>query len=263
MLRASLTRRFIAIALAIVLAFPSSVSAQVPGIFQPVLAATPVFVPIGTPTAFAANAVANNSVTGVFTFATTSAITAGNLVCINSSVQDTATADAITSVTVGVDSLTNTNAGQPSSGGDMRGETWCKANATAQSSGVTVTVTYNGAIAFGVAVATWQVSGIISVAPVDAGATALGPGTAITNPTVTSGALAQANSLVMYFFDFSTSTPTPDAAFTTLHNFANGNGFAKLVVGWKIVAATTAVGAAPTQSGANFETLAITAFKGN
>lgn len=217
-------------------------------------------VPIATPTGIGSGIANSNA--GSSTFNTGAGITAGGLLLFASTVQDAATANILTGVTVGVDTLAKVTNVQISSAGDQSTELWFKENCSAQSSGVAVTATYAGAISFGVAIAAAQVpTGIKTASSLDA--SAVGPGTAITNPTASTGALAQAKELIIGVFGSGGSAITGDAAFTNIYNISNGNGFARLNFAYKIVASNSSVTYAPTQASANVEAMLVASFKGN
>lgn len=214
---------------------------------------------IGTPTSIG-TVVSSNGNPATETITTTAAIVSGNLVV----VAFTTASNPLRTIT-GVSDGTNTYVKAfaiNDAGPFFDLEVWYKENAAAVSSSASLTATLSGTAAGsnGFGGAAFQVSGIIASSSIDKTATQA----AVTaSPTATTAALAQANELVVgasYTAD-STRTFTEASGYTNLFNFIGGTT-SRIGVGYKIVAATTAVTYNPTLSGSGTNQLGVATFKG-
>lgn len=228
--------------------------------FMALIAAKPSgVVPIGTPASIGSVSAtySNNLTTGTLT--TTGAIPAGSLAVVFINVNAN-TAPPITAVSDG----TNTYVQDGTIAGTF-GTTaiWYKENAAAVGSGATITVTFTATAAgagnfYNIAAVT--VTGILISSSLDKTAT---QSSVTATPTVTTAALAQANEIAFGASgDATVTTYTEDATFTNLFNF---NASQRFGVGYKIVAATTAVTYAPVFGAAGGATTitVIGTYKGN
>lgn len=235
----------------------SGADAQIGPIINPMVMKQPSVVPIGTPTSIGTNTANSGGTTIAIT--TTANIAAGNLVFVATCVQHDA-GITVTGVSDGTNTYTRAITQDSSGAIPQGGDIWYKANATAVAAGATLTVTYSGTTLYGKAVAAGQVSGISTSSTLDK--TNAGPGTAVTNPTVSTGVLSYSNEIVVGAF-CTQSTITADSSFTTLSSIVNGNGFAQLLLSTKTVSSTNSVTFAPTQASAAIQALVAATFRGN
>ncbi len=249
------------IALALMLwAFPSS-GQYMPGLNMPLpLASAPsvVAVPIGTPVSLGTGC--NNSGSTSFTFNTTSAIPAGSLSAISFASSFTGSAGVISAVSDGTNTYTVAER-QTNGGTSVTAEIWYKANASAVGSGATVTISFGGT-SNGLCAGGATITGITAT-PLDK--IAVGPGTNTTSPTVSTGALSQANEIVLCLMTGTSGASgiTPDATFSTINNVNSANNNVTNYFASKKVASTGSVTCAPTQASANSEALVAATLKGN
>lgn len=204
--------------------------------------------------------VSTNGNTAAMTITTTAPIVASNLVV---AVFAMASNPLRTVSSVSDGTNTYTRAFIINNGTFYNLEVWYKENAIAVSSGASLTATLSGATAGGngYGAAAFQVTGIIASGSLDVTATQA----AVTaSPTATTAALAQTNEIAIgaSFTADSSVTYTEAAGYTNLFNFTGGVT-TRIGIGFKIVAATTAVTYNPTLSGSGTNQLGVATFKGH
>ena len=236
------------------LALPSS--AQVPGMFQPLLAGAALPV-IGTPVNIGTT---NASSTGVsYTITTTANILAGDALVFSGLSYRSGGAFNILSISDGTNSYTFSSNRQVF--GNQTVENWYVCGATAISSGATITVTFAGVnTAWNSSVS--RISGIkasscLDVAP--AGST----GTS-TSGTVSTGTLAQSNEIIFGNAGVNNCpTYTEASGFTTSNSGSVCNAFGlTMSQAYKTVSATTTTAFAPSWSSSQLYGLLVISLKG-
>lgn len=200
---------------------------------------------IGTPVGIGSlNKSSSSSTTATYT--TTADILAGDLLVLADS---SLTTGNITSVTVGVDSLT---LGKRQQNGSGLLEVWYKENATAQASGVTVTITYS--------VATVYAISAIARVPSAATSSSLDQTVGGNSVPITTATLTYPNEVVFGAVGgFNITACTEDGAFTNLYFLTNASQVA-MNIGYKSVSATTAVSYNPTITGSGSPAYAALSF---
>lgn len=144
-------------------------------------------------------------------------------------------------------------------GGNLLCELWYKQNASAVSSGATLTCTFAGAASTKL-LGALRCTGIVTAGALDKTNSSASASTS--TPTVTTATLSQASELVIgYVGCLNVPTVTESSGFTTLLNF-QGAGGVLLHVGYQVVSSTAAVTYAPTYSVAEQVVDLIATFKG-
>jgi hypothetical protein len=201
-------------------------------------------VAIGTPTSFGSGSTGSNA--NHLTFTTTANIVAGNLlvIAISASAYDESQTGVVSSISDGTNSYTKGITGDANNSGDfVDAEIWYCQNASAVSSGATVTIdftasvsgVYPGIVARGV-----QVSGVATTGAFDsASAVSSTPSGATNSPSVTSGTLSVANEIVFGVVCTQFGTFTEASGWTTIDKTTTG-GYTAIDFAYKIVSATTA-----------------------
>ena len=213
-------------------------------------------VPIGSPAtvvAFGSGLVNTSS----FTATTSAAITAHNLVivCVYSNNSNTI---SVSSLSDGTNSYTLAKAIQNAAYTGTDIEEWYVANASAVSSGATITATMSGSsgVTTGYVILSAQVSGILASGALDKTTSAQGTGSSLTMTTAT---LTKANEIAIGCSSImSAETYSGASGFTNLNTgAATSNGSAWL--DYDKVSATTGVTYAPAWATSSFRVQAIAA----
>jgi hypothetical protein len=206
-------------------------------------------VPVSAPTGIGSTLI-GTAPPGSFTFSTTANIVSGNfLFCYVA--WGTNGIITVASISDGTNSYTSNASLKGNAGsGTASSELWFVANASAVSSGGTITVTMSGAgSGANEGTVTWcgQAAHVATSSPFDQGSVIT---TNSSTPSITTGTLAKSNSIVIgasYNNNLSTPTYTESSGFTNL--FSNTGVIGESYgIGYKITAATTAVTYAPTWS---------------
>ncbi len=245
--------RFIALFFGLLVALtPANAQFFNPAMYFPTAAGGPA---IGTPQSLGTHVVTSGTTSVVTTLVN---VVSGDLlvaqICISSS-----TVLSVSSLSDGTN--TYAKATGNTSGANYDCELWYKGNASAVSSGASLTATISGSLAGGAPALSLQalrVSGIIA-APLDA----VNSQVATTStPTVATGVLAKANEIVVggAFNDASTAE-TPPAGFTALSTTSqSGYGTSQ---DYKVVNSTGSVTYNPTWGGSGHCITLVATFKGN
>lgn len=233
-------------------------NAQLPGLSNPFFSSAKKPT-IGTPVSLGSNISDGGGLT--LSITTTQNIVSGDTIVVGicttfSTPAPTVTAVADTTNLVYTDAVTQLN-----SSTNYRGYLWYFPNAAPLASGNTITATFNSLNSIGLTIAAARIPGLIA-APLDV--TAVGPGTATTTPSGSTGTLGQANEIVMAMLCGGGSAITPSANFNNvLANFNTAASHIFVNFAYHIAASTASVTYAPTQAAANNETLQMATFKGN
>lgn len=219
---------------------------------------------IGNPTSLGTNNSTSADVSSI-TLTTSAAIVAGNIAWVAVQFISVA-AQTVSSVSDGTNSYTlalRANTGLAYT------ELWYKENAAAVSSGATITATLSGSTSGGngYGIQAFQSSGVVTSSAMDKTASYAGAATA--TPTATTATLTQATEIaigVSFVGYANTVTPFTEASgFTNLFSaITTGFNTTKTSIGYKVVAATTAVAYSPVWSTApnSGSPLVLATFKG-
>lgn len=207
---------------------------------------------IGTPVSIGGAASTNANVSSI-AITTTANIQAGDLIVVVVSYGSATGPRTVSSVSDGTNSYSNAVALTNTANQFAQSEIWYKANASAVSSGATLTITLSAATSgsAGYNAQAFRISGASAGSPLDK---ALSSTTNSTTPSIASGTLASATEILigMSFSYYTANTYSESSGFTNAYNTSQLD--ISMGIGYKIVAATTGVTYQPTWAAtANFD----------